>query len=415
MNALASHFRGKTVLVTGHTGFKGGWLATWLKHLGAQVVGFSLAPDQPDFFKTAEVGSGMMSVLGDVRNPSEIAATCETHAPEVVFHLAAQSLVRRSYSEPLTTYATNVMGTVHLLEAVRRTPSVRVVIVVTSDKCYENREWVYAYRENDPMGGYDPYSSSKGAAELVTSSYRDSFFSPEGIDRHGVCVASARAGNVIGGGDWGADRLVPDCIRAIAAGQTIPVRNPDSVRPWQHVLEPLSGYLWLAVRMWQEPARYSGAWNFGPHLQSSVSVHSLVEQLIAECGFGKWEVQKRDDDPHEAGILRLDCAKAASLLGWKPVWSVEESVRETVAWYRGFLLDPGFDAPAFTVEQIERYTRAAREADVPWARQADSARRAQGRSPRPRRADQVAAPDASSGSTPDAGTVPSRAIQRRWS
>jgi len=365
---IASFFAGKSVLITGHTGFKGGWLATWLKRLEARVAGFSLPPEdgKPSLFEVARVADNMDSVLGDIRDCSALTSAFQTHEPEIVFHLAAQSLVRRSYRDPLDTISTNVMGTVHVLEAVRKTPSVRVVVVVTSDKCYENREWVYAYRENDPMGGYDTYSSSKGAAELLTASYRDSFF------RNGkrpVAVSSVRAGNVMGGGDWAEDRLVPDCMRALADERQIAVRSPESIRPWQHVLEPLAGYLWLAACMWDDPVRYPGGWNFGPDCTANASVRSVVTRVIEAWGSGQWKdlSEDRAQAPHEAACLRLDCTKAASLLHWRPALSLRDCVQQTVEWYRRYYSERGFDGEAFTASQIEAYAETARRAGLPWA------------------------------------------------
>src|SRR5262245_43116662 len=331
---LESFYRGKTVLVTGHTGFKGGWLCTWLKALGARVSGFSLPPpeDQPSFFKTATVEDGMVSRFGDVRDLSALRAVLHDNAPQIIFHLAAQSLVRRSYKEPLETLATNVMGTAHLLEAARQTSSVRVVIVVTSDKCYENRESGRAFAESDPMGGYDPYSASKGAAELVTAAYRSSFFPLERIAEHGLSLASVRAGNVMGGGDWSEDRLIPDCVRCLAAGKRIPVSNPLSARPWQHVLDPLAGYLWLAVCMWKQPAIFAGAWNLGPSTDSTATVSDIVNLVIQEWGCGEWENVSAlvPEAPHEARGLQLNCTKANTQLGWRPILSLRESVQSTV-------------------------------------------------------------------------------------
>jgi CDP-glucose 4,6-dehydratase len=368
---IESFYRGKTVLVTGHTGFKGSWLTTWLKMLGARVIGYALPPekDRPNLFDAAHLERDMASIIGDVRDFSSLATAFEAHAPEIVFHMAAQSLVRRSYAEPLDTYSTNVMGTAHVLEAVRRAPSVRVVVIITSDKCYENREWVYAYRENDPVGGHDPYSASKGAAELVTMSYRDSFFHPGKFKRHGVCITSVRAGNVIGGGDWSEDRLIPDCIRALVEGRRISVRNPQAIRPWQHVLEPLSGYLWLAVRMWENPSQYTGAWNFGPTSEGNETVRSIVDKVIAEWGTGEWTDSSslHEDAPHEANFLKLDCTKAANLLRWRPVLSLNQCIEKTISWYRQYYSNPDFDAHTFTVEQIEFYMKLARQSKILWA------------------------------------------------
>ncbi|UCH58591.1 MAG: CDP-glucose 4,6-dehydratase, partial [Anaerolineales bacterium] len=269
--------------------FKGSGLTTWLDMLGSRVIGYALTPekDRPNLFEAANLEHNMASIIGGIRDFPAFTAVFKAHEPEIVFHLAAQSLVRRSYVEPLETYATNVMGTVHVLEAMRQTPSVRVAVIITSDKCYENREWIYAYRESDPMGGRDPYSASKGAAELVTASYRNSFFHPNRFEKHGVSQASTRAGNVIGGGDWAEDRLIPDCIRALIDGQSISVRNPHAVRPWQYVLEPLFGYLRLAKRMWEDPCSFAGAWNFGPYTNGNATVGSVVNRVIREWGSGE--------------------------------------------------------------------------------------------------------------------------------
>ncbi|MHC4166070.1 MAG: CDP-glucose 4,6-dehydratase [Planctomycetota bacterium] len=368
---LQSFYRGKTVLVTGHTGFKGGWLTTWLKLLGANVIGYALPPekDEPNLFGAGRVAENMTSVIDDIRELPSLAEVFTSYKPEIVFHLAAQSLVRRAYSMPVETYDTNIMGTVNVLEAARRSPSVKVVVVVTSDKCYENREWVYAYRENDPMGGHDPYSASKGAAELVTSSYRNSFFAPAECGDRQLSLSSVRAGNVIGGGDWAQDRLIPDCIRALTKRVPIAVRNPNAVRPWQYVLEPLSGYLWLVARMWEEPARFAGAWNFGPTTDGNAPVHWVVDTVVKEWGHGEWQDISTDmrTARHEANLLRLDCTKAATLLKWKPVYSLLDSLRETVAWYRHHHLDNEFDAFEYMKQQIESYVKAAFQARICWA------------------------------------------------
>jgi CDP-glucose 4,6-dehydratase len=368
-----SFYKGKSVLVTGHTGFKGGWLATWLKALGAKVIGYALPPenDTPSLFKAAHVDRDMVSIMGDIRDFPSLVGAFKTHAPQIVFHMAAQSLVRYSYAEPVETYDTNVMGTVQVLEAVRQTPSIQVVVIITSDKCYENREWAYAYRENDPMGGYDPYSASKGAAELITASYRNSYFHPDHFDRHGVHLASVRAGNVIGGGDWAVDRLIPDCVRALVKGQRIPVRNPKAVRPWQFVLEPLSGYLSLAHRMWKGPESYDGAWNFGPIAGGNASVQWVVTRLIEEWGSGDWAhiPGPLTAGQHEATFLKLDCTKAATQLRWIPVLSLAHSIRETISWYRGYYSDKDFDVPALMTSQIKAYVKKARHSGLHWARE----------------------------------------------
>ena len=335
-DALRAAFEGKRVLLTGHTGFKGGWLALWLRSLGARVTGLALPPDTtPSLFEDARLSEVLEHVEGDVRDPDRVLAVVRQARPEVVFHLAAQSLVRRSYDEPVTTLATNVMGTAHLLDALRRDRVRAAVVVVTSDKCYENREWEHAYRETDPMGGSDVYSTSKGAAELVVQGYRRSFFPPERLAEHGVALATARAGNVIGGGDWAPDRLVPDCVRALAAGRPVEVRNPGSVRPWQHVLEPLLGYLILAAHLQgPEAARFCEAWNLGPALGGARPVADVVAAVVKAWGAGSWTASPPRPAYAEAARLRLSIEKAHDRLGWSPRWDVADAVRETVAWYR---------------------------------------------------------------------------------
>ena len=344
----------KLVFVTGHTGFKGGWLTAWLVEMGSQVVGYAQKPDtDPSFFGLCGLGERMYSVIGDVREKEDVRRAMQDHQPEIVFHLAAQSLVRRSYREPVDTIATNVMGTVHLLEAVRRTPSVRAAVIVTSDKCYENRDQIQGYREDEPMGGHDPYSSSKGCAELVTAAYRRSFL--ERADRP-VGVATVRAGNVIGGGDWAEDRLVPDAIRALQHGKPLVIRNPGAVRPWQHVLEPLAGYLMLAERLYHESGKWAGAWNFGPPDEDAVPVAALAERIVRLWGEGAWQAAPEQDALHEAHDLKLDCSKARQLLGWRPRFTLDEAVGMTVAWYRQALssgLDGGMHE--MTGEQIRSY------------------------------------------------------------
>ncbi|HET7233281.1 MAG TPA: CDP-glucose 4,6-dehydratase [Longimicrobium sp.] len=346
-------WRGRRVLVTGHTGFKGSWLSLWLQRMGAQVTGYALAPDTtPSLFELARVEEGMDSVTGDVRDLDALAAAFAHARPEVVFHLAAQSLVRASYQDPVGTYATNVMGTVNVLEAARRAGGVRAVVVVTSDKCYENREWVWGYRENEAMGGHDPYSSSKGCAELVTAAYRSSFF---GADI-GTSVGSVRAGNVIGGGDWAPDRLVPDAMRAFGAGEPLVVRNPRSIRPWQHVLEPLAGYLLLGERLCADPQAAEG-WNFGSEHDDSRPVGWVADRLAGLWGDGaRWE-QDPGTHPHEARSLRLDSAKARDRLGWAPRLPIGAALEWTVEWYRAAA--GGADARALTEAQIQRYMEAA--------------------------------------------------------
>lgn len=368
MTALAEFYRDRAVLVTGHTGFKGGWLATWLARLGARVTGFALPPedDGPSYFTEARVDDDVTSRLGDLRDRAAVDAAVEAARPEVVFHLAARSLVRRSYRDPVDTWSTNVMGTAHLLEALRRSPGVRAVVVVTSDKCYENREWAYAYRENDPLGGHDPYSASKGAQEILAASWRRSFFETSSTP---VGLATARAGNVIGGGDWAEDRLLPDVVRALTAGQAVPVRSPDAVRPWQHVLEPLSAYLWLGRRLHEAPTAFAGSWNFGPESGGTAAVRRVVDRAVTAWGEGRWDdvSEGQAAAPHEARLLRLDCTRAATVLGWRPVLELDAAVDAAVEWYRLRHEAPDFDARAVTLDQIEGYAAAAARAGSPWA------------------------------------------------
>ncbi len=361
---FAGAFASRRVLVTGHTGFKGSWLCRWLLELGADVIGYALEPPtDPSLFLELGLKSEMSHVVADVRDLERLTAEMAAARPEFVFHLAAQPLVRLSYERPVETYATNVMGTVHMLEAVRATPSVGVVVNVTSDKCYENRETGQAYAEGDPMGGHDPYSSSKGCSELVTSAYRRSFF---GEGSH-VAIATARAGNVIGGGDWAADRIVPDCVRSLTAGQPIIVRNPDAVRPWQHVLEPLSGYLMLAARASAGGHDWDGPWNFGPEPGEAWPVRAIVDEIVAAWGEGSWKtLDDGRSQPHEAKLLNLDIAKAERELGWRPVYDVRRAIRATASWYAARHEDPS-SVPARTASDIAEYARAAGDAGVPWA------------------------------------------------
>ena len=328
---------GRNVLVTGHTGFKGSWLSLWLNMLGAEVTGYALAPlTTRDNFVLSGIGDHMRHETGDVRDFDRLKLLFESSKPEIVFHLAAQPLVRESYNSPKETYDVNVGGTVNLLECCRLSDSVRTIVNVTTDKCYENREWVWGYRENDRLGGYDPYSSSKACSELVTEAWRNSFFNPIEYDRHGKGVASARAGNVFGGGDWQVDRIFPDCIRHLEGGEPIVIRNPHAIRPWQHVLEPLSGYLLLAEKLHHSPDAYAGGWNFGPEDSSFLTVGSLVDAIVHAWGSGSWEDRSTPGAVHEAHLLKLDIAKAKSILGWRPVWKIDQAVAETVEWYRNY-------------------------------------------------------------------------------
>lgn len=350
-------WRGKRVLMTGHTGFKGSWLSLWLQSMGAKVVGYALAPPtKPSLFEVAEVGKGMSSIIGDIRDLEKLRAVFAEHKPEIVIHMAAQPLVRYSYIEPVETYSTNVMGTVNLLEAVRSTGSVKVVVNITSDKCYENREWVWGYRENEAMGGFDPYSSSKGCAELVASAYRNSYFHPEKYQQHGVAIASARAGNVIGGGDWAGDRLIPDILRAITEGKPVNIRNPLAIRPWQHVLEPLAGYLQLAQKLYEEGSAYAEGWNFGPNDEDAKPVQWIVEKLTQAWGEGASWVQDGGEHPHEAHYLKLDCSKAKAQLDWHPRWHLAHTLSAIVDWHRAHL--DGKDMRTFSMGQIQQYANS---------------------------------------------------------
>ncbi|MEI6986337.1 MAG: CDP-glucose 4,6-dehydratase [Rhodospirillaceae bacterium] len=349
---ISSRFwSGRRVFVTGHTGFKGAWLCLWLQRLGAQVAGYALEPPtDPNLFTLAGVAGGMGDERGDVRDFARLTAAVTKHRPEIVIHLAAQSLVRLSYCDPITTFTTNVMGTVNLLEALRRVDTVRAAIIVTTDKCYSNQEWVWGYREIDALGGHDPYSSSKACAELATVAYRDSFFPLATYANHGVAVASARAGNVVGGGDWALDRLVPDAMRAFITGQCLEVRNPDSIRPWQHVLDPLAGYLQLAQRLVERGPEFACAWNFGPSSDGEQPVRALIERLIGLWGPGAaWRVDEREK-PHEANYLKLDCSQARSRLNWCPSITFDQMLRLTVDWYRAQA--DGGDLRAMTLHQI---------------------------------------------------------------
>jgi CDP-glucose 4,6-dehydratase len=343
-------WQGKRVFLTGHTGFKGSWLSLWLQSLGAELTGYALAPPtNPSLFEEAGVAKGMTSLVGDVRDLLALQAALDKAQPEIVIHMAAQPLVRYSYQNPVETYAVNVMGTVHLLEAIRHTPSVRAVVNVTTDKCYENKEWAWGYRENEPMGGFDPYSNSKGCSELVTSSFRNSFFAASG-----VALASARAGNVIGGGDWAADRLVPDILRALEQQQPVSIRNPHAIRPWQHVLEPLSGYLQLAERLFAENGQnFAEAYNFGPREEDAKPVQWIVENMCKSWGSSAHWEQQAGEHPHEAHYLKLDISKAKARLGWQPKWSLETALAKIVEWH--LARSQGADVRQLSLAQIQNY------------------------------------------------------------
>ena len=342
-------WRGKRVFLTGHTGFKGGWLSLWLQSMGAEVHGYALAPPTgTNLFTVAGVGTGMASSeIADIRDAGRLCQAMQAACPEIVFHLAAQPLVRYSYTQPVETYAVNVMGVVHLLEAVRATPGVQAVVNVTTDKCYENREWVWGYRENEALGGFDPYSSSKGCAELVTAAYRRSF-----LEQAGVALASARAGNVIGGGDWAEDRLIPDFLRAMDAGAPLKIRSPQSTRPWQHVLEPLSGYLTLAERLCTEGMPFAEAWNFGPNDEDARPVQWIIECLGEMRQDVNWQCDETPQ-PHEAHYLKLDSSKAKNRLGWHPRWRLHDTLHKTLEWHQAWR--NGADMHALTLAQIAQY------------------------------------------------------------
>ncbi len=345
---------GRRVFLTGHTGFKGSWLSLWLQAMGAQVKGFALAPDtSPALFNVAEVGRGMESEIGDIRDLAALTRSLIDFAPDTVIHMAAQPLVRLSYQEPVETYAVNVMGTVNLLEAVRGCAAVRAAVVVTTDKCYENREWPWGYRESEPMGGHDPYSSSKGCAELVTSAYRRSFF----VAPDSAAVASARAGNVIGGGDWACDRLLPDILRSVEASAPAEVRNPLSIRPWQHVLEPLSGYLLLVQALHARGQEVAEGWNFGPRDEDARPVAWIADRMVSLWGNGARWRHEDGKQPHEARYLKLDISKARSDLGWAPRWTLDEALERIVAWHRTWRA--GGDMRAECLQQIRAYEAAA--------------------------------------------------------
>lgn len=369
MKFFQSAFNNKTVLITGHTGFKGSWLSLWLKRMGANVIGYALAPaTEPALFSALGIADKVTSVIGDVCDEDALQETVKKYRPDVVFHAAAQALVRTSYQEPKHTYEVNVIGTMNVYEAVRRSKQPCTIVTVTSDKCYENKEWVHGYRENDPFGGYDPYSSSKGCAEILTASYRRSYFDPSAYgSAHRVALASVRAGNVIGGGDWALDRLIPDCVRSLQAGAAIELRNPSATRPWQHVLEPLSGYLHVAALLMQDPEKYCEGWNFGPNDDSVVSVENVVKKMIAAWGSGSYRVTGASH-MHEAKLLKLDISKARFLLGWEPVYSLDEAISASAEWYRAYYGNNA-DMASFTATQIESYVNRARELGIAWAQE----------------------------------------------
>jgi CDP-glucose 4,6-dehydratase len=344
----------KKVFLTGHTGFKGSWLSLWLQSMGAEVVGFSLLPPtSPSLYEMAGISADMESLVGDIRDQVALKEAVVAASPDILFHMAAQPLVGLSYEDPITTYSTNLMGTVNVLEAVRGASSIKAVVNVTSDKCYENREWSWGYREDEAMGGYDPYSASKGCAELITASYRSSFFNPLHYESHQVALASARAGNVIGGGDWGINRLVPDILKSLSDGIVVSMRNPGAIRPWQHVLEPLNGYLVLAEKLYMEGPVFAEGWNFGPDDAGARAVDWIVQNLIKKWGTGSSCIADGAARVHEANFLKLDSSKARSLLGWQPTWSLDLALEKICDWHKSYL--SGANMKDLTLRQIQEF------------------------------------------------------------
>lgn len=354
-------YTGKTVLVTGHTGFKGSWLSFWLREMGAKVIGYSLkAPTKPSHFEFLNLN--ILSVIGDIRNLDRLNETFATYKPDIVFHLAAQALVRLSYENPIETYETNVIGTLKVFEACRK-HTVKAIVNITSDKAYENQEWLWGYRENDPMGGYDPYSSSKGCAELLTSSYRNSYFNPvEYTQSHATLLASCRAGNVIGGGDWARDRLMTDIMLSVSQGEKVSIRNPNATRPWQHVLEPLSGYLSIGQKLLEEKVEFGEAWNFGPSAEGSISVEEVVQNVKKYWDKIDYEINRDPNQRHEANFLKLDCSKAHSRLQWKEVWDSKTTFEKTVTWYKAFYERNELQ----TSEDLQCYISDAKAKGLSW-------------------------------------------------
>lgn len=351
---MTSFWHGKKVFITGHTGFKGSWLSLWMQELGAELCGYALQPPtEPNLFTIANIEDGMQSEIADIRDYNALFSAINTFQPDIVFHMAAQPLVRLSYEDPIDTYSTNVMGTVHLLEAVRHTDSVRAVVNITSDKCYENQEWIWGYRENEPMGGRDPYSNSKGCAELVAKAFRDSYFHADSYNEHKCGIASVRAGNVIGGGDWAADRLIPDILKAYEKTEIVNIRNPNAIRPWQHVLEPLSGYIEIAEKLYLKGMDYAEGWNFGPKEEDAKPVEWIVEKSSDLWGeSAEWKIDE-GPHPHEANYLKLDCSKAKSLLDWEPIWPLETTLEKIVRWHKAWLA--GKDMRVVTLAEIKEY------------------------------------------------------------
>ncbi len=360
-------YKDKRILITGHTGFKGAWLALWLHKLGAKIIGYSLPPPtQPNLFEAIQLEKDIIHVTGDVRDKEALEKAFKEHNPEIVFHLAAQPLVRYSHQDPRYTYETNVLGTLNVLEAVKKTPSVKVFINITTDKCYENKEVLYGYKETDPLGGNDPYSSSKACSEIITHAYRHSFFNPEQYgSKHNVAIATVRAGNVIGGGDWAEDRLVPDCVKALSQNKTIILRNPKAIRPWQFILEPLSGYLCLGAHLLQNGANFSQAWNFGPDESDAVPVETVVKSAIQHWGSGEYTITP-DLNIKEAKLLTLNAQKAQTQLGWKPVYKFNDAIKHTLNWYKKYYTNKS-GLREQCLQDINDYTETAKKQNLPWS------------------------------------------------
>jgi CDP-glucose 4,6-dehydratase len=362
-NLFSGIYTGKTVLLTGHTGFKGSWLAFWLTKMGAKVVGYALeAPTQPNHLELLDFE--MISVIGDIRNQDKLDATFKKYEPDIVFHLAAQPLVRLSYDEPVETFETNVMGTIKVFEACRKTDSVKAIVNITSDKAYENKEWIWGYRENDPMGGYDPYSASKGCAELVVNSYRNSYFNLDAYGKeHHILLASCRAGNVIGGGDWAKDRLMTDIMLSVSKGLKVRIRSPHATRPWQHVLEPLSGYLNVGQKLLEGKKEFAEGWNFGPENEGSITVKNVVKAVKKHWGSIDYTIDAVEKNLHEANLLKLDCSKANILLEWKSAWDSNMTFEKTVTWYKEFYQHKS----VATLDNLNAYISDAKKKNLPWA------------------------------------------------
>ncbi len=354
----SSFWNGRRVFITGHTGFKGAWLSLWLHSLGAKVKGYALTPPtKPSFFELCRIGELVESEIGDIRNFKKLKSAVISFNPEIIIHMAAQPIVRESYLKPVDTYEINVMGTVNLLESARFCPGIKAIVNVTTDKCYDNNEWVWGYRENEPMGGYDPYSSSKACSELVTSAYRNSFFNSDTYGlKHNVALASARAGNVIGGGDWAVDRLLPDIFKSIISGEVVKIRNPNAIRPWQYVFEPLSGYLILAQKLYQEGSEFATSWNFGPEDSDARSVEYIVNSLCTLWADGSSYCLDNGKHPHEASYLKLDCSKAKTMLNWYPKWNIDMALEKSVEWYKAYR--DGNDIRELCLTQIQQYIQS---------------------------------------------------------